>query len=233
MGAWIKNNFWFFFFGIFATVGTILGIVGVVIWRSSDELIAHGARAEGRVIDLVYNGSSANAVIEYNTEWGGKERFVSKVATSPPAYRIGETVTIWYDPKQPGRATADGFDRWFLPALFGGFFLIFGGIGWGGIGWQVVKKQRREWLRTNGTPVQASLIEASRNEGVKLNGVSPFVIRCQWQDPLSKKVFTFESDPVWFDPTDYISGPALTVLIDPRNPKNYFIDLSFLPEAGN
>ncbi len=232
MGSWIKNNFWFFFFGIFATVGTVMGLAGGLAWRNGNELIKHGNRAEGRVVDLVYNGSTANAVIEYDTEWGGRERFVTGVATSPPAYDIGEAVTIWYDPKQPKRAQVDGFDRWFLPALFGGFFLVFGGIGWGGIIWQLLKKKRREWLRTNGTPVQAALLEVGRNYSLKVNGVSPFVIRCQWQDPLSKKVFSFESDPVWYDPSDYVKGPTLTVLIDPRNPKHYFMDLSFLPEAG-
>ncbi len=233
MGTWVKNNFWIFFFGIFATVGTIMGIVAFSVWWRGNELIINGIKTEGRVARLLYNGSSANAVIEYETEWGGVQTYVSEVSSSPPAYDVGETVRLWYDPKQPGRVLLDGLDRWFLPLLFGLFFVIFGGIGWGGIFRQFARKRRQAWLLTNGTPVQATLTEVGRNSSVRMNGVSPFVIHCQWLDPLGNKVYAFTSDALWYDPSPYLSGNTLKVLIDPKNPRNYVVDTSFLPEAGN
>lgn len=232
MSSWIKNNFWIFFFSIFATVGTLLGIAGGLIWWKSESLIARGIRTEGRVVRLFFNGSSATALIEYDTDWGETRSITTSISSSPSGYEVGEKVAVWYDPLHPERVQVDGLERWFLPLLFHGFFLVFGGIGWGGIVSQILKKRRRRWLLVNGITIQAGQVEVGRNHSIKMNGVSPFVVRCQWHDSLSNKVYTFQSDPIWFDPSAYITGPTLPVLIDPRNPKNYFIDLSFLPEAA-
>lgn len=228
--AWVKNNFWIFFFGIFAFIGTVMGIVAGVVWWRGHSLMEKGVRVEGHVVRLLYNGSSANAVIEYETDWGGTQTYVSEVSASPPAYAVGETVALWYDPKQPGRIQLDGLDRWFLPLLFGLFFLIFGGIGWGGIAWQFAKQRRQAWLQANGTPLQATLTDVGRNSSVRVNGVSPFVIRCQWLDPVANKVYVFNSDALWYDPSPYLSGNTVTVLIDPGNPRRYWVDTSFLPD---
>lgn len=233
MAHWIRNNVWIFFFGIFALVGTVMGAVALSVWLRNDALMTGGVRTEGRVVALRYNGSSANAVIEYETDWGETQTWVSEVSSSPPAYEVGETVRLWYDPQDPGRVLLDGLDRWFLPALFGGFFVIFGGIGYGGMLAQWSRRRRKKWLLTNGTPVQANFTEVSRNSSLRVNGASPFVILCQWHDPVGNKVYTFQSDSIWFDPTPYLPGKTLQVMIDPRNPKSYHLDTSFLPESGN
>ena len=233
MGHIIKNNVWIFFFGIFALVGTGMGAGALYAWLRSDALISNGVRTEGRVARLLYQGSSANAVIEYETEWGETLTYVSEVSSSPPAYDVGETVALWYDPKDPGRVQLDGLDRWFLPALFGFFFAVFGGIGYGGMLAQWSRKRRQQWLQTNGAPVQATLTEVGRNTSIRVNGVSPFVIRCQWLDQTSNKVYSFQSDPIWFDPSPFVTGKTLLVMIDPRNPKQYHVDVSFLPAVGN
>ena len=66
------------------------------------------------------------------------------------------------------------------------------------------------------------------------NGQSPFVIWAHWHNPADARVYTFKSDAVWFDPTAYVPRERpIRVYIDPRNPKHYCVDTSFLPEAGN
>lgn len=234
MSTWIKNNFWNFFFGIFALIGTVFGVVSAVLTVRSDRLMAEGVRTEGRVVRMVYNDGSAAPVVEYETEWGDTRTYTSSIFSSPPSYETGEIVTLWYDPERPDRVQLAGLDRWLLPGIFGLFFAIFGGIGYGGLLVQRAKKRRRAWLQTNGTPVEAGQVEVSRNYSLKVNGVSPFVILCQWHDPAAGKVYSFVSDSIWFDPSPFVQGRAtLTVLIDPRNPKIYFVDTSFLPEAGS
>lgn len=235
MSAWIKNNFWIFFFGIFAFIGTVFGVVSAVLTFKSDELIANGVRTQGRVVRLLYNdGGSASPVVEYETGSGDTRTYISSMYSSPPAYRPGETLTLWYDPEHPDRVQLSGLDRWLLPGIFGFFFAIFGGIGYGGLLVQQAKKRRRAWLQVNGARVQAALTEVGRNYSLKVNGVSPFVLLCQWHDPAADKVYSFTSDSLWFDPAPFVRDKkTIEVLIDPRNPKSYVVDTSFLPEAGN
>jgi hypothetical protein len=41
----------------------------------------------------------------------------------------------------------------------------------------------------------------------------------------------FHSANIWFDPSNYIPGKTLGVLIDPNNPHRYLVETSFLPKV--
>lgn len=235
MSTRIQNNFWLFFCGLFAFVGTVLGAAGFAFWRDSEQLVRTGVATEGTVVRLVYNQKSGTTapVIEYETDWNGPQTYVSSTFTSPPVYSVGERVPMWYSPNDPTQVVLDGTDRWLLPAIFGGFFLIFGSIGYGGLAWQFFKSRRRRWLLQHGHPVEAALLGVLHNTSVRVNGASPFVVQCQWHDPVQHRVHVFESEPVWFNPESFLPpNRPLRVLIDPRNPKAYLVDLSFLPQPG-
>lgn len=235
MKTWVQNNFWLFFCGLFAFVGTVFGAVAVGFWHNSEQLVRTGVAAEGTVVRLVYNEKSGTAapVIEYETDWAGRQTHISSTFSSPPAYHVGEHVRLWYDADDPTQVVLSGSDRWLLPAIFGGFFLIFGGIGYGGLAGQFFKSRRRRWLAAHGHPVEATLLGVLHNTSVRVNGASPFVVQCQWHDPLQHRVHVFESDPLWFNPANFLPpNRPLRVLIDPRNPKSYLVDLSFLPSVA-
>lgn len=228
----IKKDFYLVFFGIFALVGTILGIVGGTVWYTSSRLTREGVRTTGTVVALVGQSSKA-PVVEYTTTAGGRHTYQSATYSSPPAYQVGEPVTLWYDREDPENAMLAGLDRWLLPGIMGGFFLIFGGLGYGGLVYRWLKKRDQAWLLHNGQPVTATLTDVSLNSSVRLNRVSPFVIHCQWLDPATQKVYVFSSGHIWYDPTPYLGDRPLQVLIDPRDPRKYHVDLAFLPSPGN
>jgi hypothetical protein len=229
-----KNNFSLLFFGIFAFVATIFGIVAVVVWRYHEQTIRQGVRTEGRVVSLNRNNKgSAAPVIEFETEQGETQTYYSSTYSSPPAYDRGEVVTLWYNPEAPDDVVLAGLDRWLLPAIFGGFFLVFGGIGYGGLFYQYLKGRRRQWLVANGRPIQAALLDVGIKHNIRMGTKHPFTIRAQWHDPASNKVYTYESDFLWYDPSAFVINRPIEVLIDPKNPASYHMDLSFLPEAGN
>jgi len=71
-----------------------------------------------------------------------------------------------------------------------------------------------------------------RNTGVAVNGVSPFRIATQWQDPATGEIRVFHSENVWFDPSDYLKDQPITVYLDPQNPHRYWVDTSFLPKLA-
>ena len=54
-----KKNFYTVFFGIFATVGTIMGIVAAGVWFYSNRLTRDGVRTTGTVVQLVGSQSRA------------------------------------------------------------------------------------------------------------------------------------------------------------------------------
>ena len=47
---------------------------------------------------------------------------------------------------------------------------------------------------------------------------------------VSNKLRVFHSENLWFDPTRFATAKTVTVLLDPKDPKRYHMDVSFLPE---
>lgn len=235
MTKFFKNNFWLFFGGIFATIATVFGLVAGSVWWRTEKLIRDGVRSAGTVVELVNNGkNSYTPIVEFELPSGEMQRYVSNMSSSPPSYDVGETVRLWYDPADPSRVVLAGIDRWLLPAIFGGIFVIFGAIGYGTLFYRFMVGRRKKWLLANGRPIEASFVVVDLKTNVKMNGQSPFVLRAQWHDPAGNKVYTYESEYLWYDPSDYVSEQKpISVLIDPQNPASYHMDISFLPEAGN
>lgn len=234
MKQWIQNNFWSFFFGIFATVGTIMGFVFFSQTYRQYLLRTEGVQAEGEVIDVRWGSEGGSSpTIAFATEQGERIVYQSNVYTSPPEYEVGDPVTLWYDPNNPQRVMLGGADSWLVVLITGIFFLIFGGIGYGGLLRRYFNNKHKNWLLQNGTPVDATFSEVRYVGNLKVNGRSPYVIIGQWRDPATHTVYTFESDYIWYNPEQFLDRKALRVLIDPKNPADYTMDVSFLPEAGN
>lgn len=235
MASFFKNNFYLFFFGIFAFVGSCLGIAGAWFYLDRNALINDGVQTVGVVTELVRSsGSNTQApVVEFNLKNGERHTFTSSLFSSPPAYTVGESVELWYNPKNPDEVALSGMESWLLPLIFGIFFLVFGGIGWGGLIYLFFKKRDIAWLKQQGHAVEADFTGVRYNTSVKMNGASPFVIQSQWHDKATNKMYVFESDSIWYDPTAFINGKTIRVLIDPKNPGLYYMDISFLPESGN
>jgi hypothetical protein len=54
---------------------------------------------------------------------------------------------------------------------------------------------------------------------------------CQWLDPATNQMHIFHSANIWFDPTNFIPGKTLEVLLDANNPHRYLVETSFLPKV--
>jgi hypothetical protein len=97
--------------------------------------------------------------------------------------------------------------------------------------WQA-KTRKRTSLRQAGMAVQARFQSVEVNYSLSVNGRNPYVICCQWLNPETQEVHMFESDNLWFNPSDHIRADSLTVFIEPGNPRKYHVDLSFLPRMA-
>jgi len=118
----------------------------------------------------------------------------------------------------------------FLIVFFLG--LVFAVIGLGMIFVRARGRRQAEWLHQHGRRVKTSYTGVELNSSVQVNGRSPYHILSQSPDPASSTVRVFESENIWFDPSEYIKGDTIDVLVDPNNPKKYVMDTSFLPKLA-
>lgn len=101
----------------------LLGLAALFAYPSV-RLLRDAERASGTVIGLQSSGSSSSsrgrqAVVEYAV---GDDIYtiISTVSSSPPAFKVGETVTVLYEPGAPADGTIQSFlELWFVPMVLG------------------------------------------------------------------------------------------------------------------
>jgi hypothetical protein len=116
-----------------------LAMLACAAWLNEREktFYATALRADGRVIEMIARhagraGSTWAPRVEFTDTAGHVVRFVSGVASKPPAYRVGESVRIAYSPNNSERAKIDSFfGRWGLVMIPGGIGAVFLLIGTG------------------------------------------------------------------------------------------------------
>ncbi|HYF64725.1 MAG TPA: DUF3592 domain-containing protein [Herpetosiphonaceae bacterium] len=101
----------------------VLLVLAAVFAYPSVRLLREADRASGNVVSLASSGSSSSrtrrAVVEYAV---GDDIYTvtSSVSSSPPAFAVGEKVTVLYDPADPADGTIESFlELWFVPMLLG------------------------------------------------------------------------------------------------------------------
>jgi hypothetical protein len=139
-------------------------------------------------------------------------------------------VKVLYNPIDPQSARIKSFFQlWF------GFLLVFTmGVIFAAIGLSMIVIRRRsrdraEWLRQHGRRMQTAFKGVELNQSLRVNGRCPYRIVSQSSEPGSNTVRLFQSANIWFDPSEYIKGEVIDVLVDPNDPTKYVMDTSFLP----
>ncbi|MGA9335355.1 MAG: DUF3592 domain-containing protein [Rudaea sp.] len=224
---------------IFLVVGLGMLTGGFFLWRSQANFVAHALHADGTVTDLDYQRGSKgkgtyHPVVEFSAQGGKIIHFTSSTGSNPASYSRGDHLRVLYDGANPEHASIDSFmSNWFGTLMLGGLGLVFALIG-GGIVWSRLHQRKvRAWLAQNGMRVQAKFEGAMYDTSVSVNGRSPWRLKGQWQHPVTQTVYSMRSDPIWYDPSDYVKDrTTLDVLVNMDNPKQYQIDTSFLPKAG-
>lgn len=224
---------------VFASIGLLFLAVGAfTAWRAFT-FTDSSAKAAGTVVELRLSrsGSSSSGhapVVRFTTNEGRTVEFVSSVSSKPPAYKIGEEVEVLYDPKDPWHAEIDSFvSLWLLPSILflpGGVFFMIGSV------MIYLRKKKDEmiaWLKKRGTQISADIQGVAENTSISVNGRHPFRIIAQCMDTSGRGIHIFKSDNIWYDPKNYLAEHGMTkinVLVDPKNYRRHFMDISFLPK---
>ncbi len=220
---------------VFSLLGAVqIGIGGIVAYF--DLSFRHSAlKTQGTVAEVIERTGSESGkqyypVIEFRTETGQRCSFEGDGSSSVSEYKTGNSVHVLYDPKDPSDAKLESAQEMILIGIvFGGIGLVFGSIGAIILFIHIRRARDIEWLKQNGTRVEADFDHVFYDRSLKVNGKSPFVIICKWPNPVDGQVMTIRSERLWTDPTPFIATKKLTVLVDSGNAKRNYIDVSFLP----
>ncbi|MCF0070230.1 DUF3592 domain-containing protein [Dyadobacter sp. CY261] len=111
---------------LFFTIGSVFAVISYTIYRNSRNLIENGIETKGIVIDLHRLKPREYPLapsIRFFTKEGTGRVFHSSEARNPPAYQVGEEVTLHYDPKDPDNVHLQG--NYLLVYVFGGMGAVF------------------------------------------------------------------------------------------------------------
>jgi len=218
-------------------VGGAALLGGVVLGVRTHMFMERAQSVPGTVVRLESYRDSDNdtlyrPIVQFKT-LSGQDASLTGHGSMPPSYDPGEAVTVLYDPRDPGDARiADFWSLWGATAALAALGILFIGITSGFIWAARSGTHHKQHLKANGTPIKTELIGVERNDGLEVNGTRPWRITSRWVDPASGEARTFHSENLWFDPTEFLTARQVTVLIDPRKPQRYYMDISFLPERA-
>lgn len=221
------RQFWFLFGGIWLLVGSIFAVVGGVMlwneWRYRNE----GAEANATVVRK-YTGRTSKGNTTYH---------VAYEFTTPDGYNISDTdevdsstwggvqeggkIRVRYLPATPEKSDIpDSSDVW-MPTIFGGVGVVFGGIG-GVLFFKGLNRARtiarlvRDGIRTEGTVV------AVQESSITINRVRQWEVRYTFQDHVGQM---HESSSEYMSPQDarkWNEGDKGTVRYDQMNPETSY-----------
>lgn len=234
---------------IITTVFTLFGATffGIALFSfiHTQNFVKAAASTEGVVLELKpVESSSTNSggytyapVVKFKTPDGKNIHFKSSTSSNPPEFSVGQTVPVLYNRSNPQEAQVDSFVQlWLLPTVFGGFGIIFMGVGATLIVSSLLSKKKEKWLQENGQKIQTKFSNVEWNTSLTVNGQSPYIIVSQWRDPATYEVYTFRSQNIWFNPEEFIKNSdteLIDVYVDPKNMKKHYMDISFLSKLNN
>jgi hypothetical protein len=221
----------------FAACGAAALFGALLVYGHTASFVARASRTHGTVTAMVLQHSSDNSpgyrpVVRF--QFGEQQiQFSDAMSSNPPAYSVGQTVSVLYLASNPYEARIESFaSLWFLPTMMGAMGTIFLAIGAGMIFVPLLTQRSDERLRHEGRPIDADFQGVTLNSAIAINGRSPFRVTAQWLDPVTSRVRIFQSHNIWFDPTAYIKDQKIRVFLDVDHPEKYYVDLSFLPKLA-
>lgn len=223
---------------LFSIVGVALLVGALFVYKNTSDFLLDAVSAQGTIIDLVQSTNSESVsyhpIVKFIDADGQVVEFTSSTGGSASSYPLGDLVEVLYLPHDVKDARIKSFFAlWgasvLMAALGAGFVLIGAIIFLFGM----LRGRKKAYLQRSGVAVDTQIQAVELNPSLSMNGQNPFVILCQWLNPVTQQVHVFQSENIWFDPSPYINQDAIKVLIEKDNPKKYYVDISFLPKRAD
>lgn len=143
----------------------------------------------------------------------------------------GKQIDIYYDKNNPRKIGSHSMD-WVI-FLFPGMGLGFALIGGSFVFANVNKKRKEKFLRSNGDVIYAKYVKTILNISYSVNGINPYNIICEWDNPADNKKYIFKSDNIWNNPESIIQERNIDVIpvyINRNKINEYVMDIDNITE---
>ena len=129
---------WYYLYAGLFILGTVLAGFAYWNYKKSKDLQRLGIKTDATVVELIAvqssddNGYTYKPVFQFSDKYGETHTFKSQVSSRPPAYKVGETVKVIYNPldvSEVKTVTYWGLYRWsvFLMCIAAPLLIIGGG----------------------------------------------------------------------------------------------------------
>lgn len=219
---------------LFLVIGLIPASIGGWKLVSNYQFAAESSQATGKVIRLKRTIRQHKKprrrglpVIEFRDANGASHIFTGGLGLGGPDYARGQRVKVIYNPRSPGDARINSFGSLYHFSIWTlGFGLLFAGVGVASMSYYRRRLRVIDELMRNGLRVRAEFQHCIKDKRAKKGKDSPFYVFARARNPSTGEIASFKSAPVWKDLSPVQRGKTVPVLVDPSNPKHYFVDLS-------
>lgn len=107
---------------VFGGVGAILLLIAGFLFVQERSFLASAETVTGHVSDFDISSDSDNnnsycPVIDFTTQRGQNVEYHANVCSAPPAFDVGQSVKVVYDPQNPRKVQMAGFWSEYLAPL--------------------------------------------------------------------------------------------------------------------
>lgn len=214
----------------FFVAGLIFFVVGG-IWSAKVFNYENKIETTGIITDMeayrdIDGDVDYDVYVSYNVN--GKE-YESRLNSYSATFYQGKKIDIYYDKEDPNKIGMKSMDLLFLIVPGIGILFMIGG------GFNLLSKNNQKKLgkklKETGELVHANYVKTRKNTSYAVNGVHPYNIICEWNNPENNKKCTFKSENLWSDPQKLIEEKnvkTIPVYLNPENKKQYFMDLDYI-----
>jgi len=213
------------FLSVFGGVGLVLLILGLVFWGSQTSFRASAVKTTATIVSIGGGGRYSSVTVAFEA---GGETYTGQLGYYSSFMRVGDSVSVYYNPDNPMDFKAD---TWLLPILFtslGAFFLLLGLVFFFAFGGAARGGKR---LTETGYRINAKIVRVDWQVYINVNGRHPWRIFCEGYDAESGGQRQFKSEYLWEDPSYVLEEKqikTLPVYLDSRKRKRYYVDVSAL-----
>ncbi|MBW5407911.1 DUF3592 domain-containing protein [Morganella morganii] len=221
--------------GTFMVIGLIMLLAAAGLAYQTYHEQQNSITATGLIADFSRSRSYENkpvlCPVIRHTANGDTFTFTSSSCSGGNRYAAGDFAEIAYSPGDTQNAGI-----YSLPALYARpIFLLFMGGPFALIGSlpfiiMAVRKKSGMRLLREGIPIRVKITNVIFNTTISINGHHPYQIEAQLYSPADNTLTLYYSPNLGFNPAPYIHQEYVTVYLDQRNPRKYYMDISFLPQ---
>lgn len=220
-------------FFIIGTAFTVFGIVflsiGIIVFVHTQKFLQNSEQTEAvisRIETEYYRDSDGKREARHNV-WV-KYEVNGKHLEEPLGYysmemNEGDNITINYNPNDPSKIKAeDGLAViGFVIIPTGSIFTILGIIF---ISIKISADIRKNRLIKSGESFVGIITDVKMNKTVTINNRHPYKAECEVFDPYSGEKYLYSSENISGNISNLV-GKEVTVYVDSRNKKNYYVDI--------